>query len=87
MERLHMTYVRDLIHRLRAGDSERRIACDLGISRPTVHKYHEMAQAHGFLEAGSALPDDERERSSASRFLGLSGFPETGFVTFRNMQR
>ena len=58
MERLHMTYVRDLIHRLRAGDSERRIACDLGISRPTVHKYHEMVQTHGFLEAGSALPDD-----------------------------
>jgi transposase len=58
MERLHMNYVRDLIHRLRAGESERRIARDLGISRPTVHKYHELAQAHGFLQAGSALPDD-----------------------------
>jgi transposase len=53
-----MNYVRDLIHRLRAGESERRIARDLGVSRPTVHKYHELAQAHGFLEAGSALPDD-----------------------------
>jgi len=58
MERLHMNYVRDLIHRLRAGESERRIARDLGISRPTVHKYHELARAHGFLQAGSALPDD-----------------------------
>jgi transposase len=58
MERLHMNYVRDLIHRLRAGESERRIARDLGISRPTVHKYHQLAQAHGFLEPGSALPDD-----------------------------
>jgi transposase len=58
MERLHMNYVRDVIHRLRAGESERRIARDLGISRPTVHKYHELAQAHGFLQAGSDLPDD-----------------------------
>jgi transposase len=58
MERLHMNYLRDLIHRLRAGESERRIARDLGISRPTVHKYHQLAQGWGFLEAGSALPDD-----------------------------
>ena len=58
MERLHMNYLRDLIHRLRAGESERRIARDLGISRPTVHKYHQLAQVCGFLEAGAALPDD-----------------------------
>ena len=60
MERLHMNYLRDLIHRLRAGESERRIARDLGISRPTVHKYHQLARMHGFLDAGSVLPDDAR---------------------------
>jgi len=49
MERLHMNHLLDLIHRLRAGESERRIAQDLGLSRPTVHKYREVAEAHGYL--------------------------------------
>ena len=30
MEQLHMNHMRDLIHRLRAGESQRRIAKDLG---------------------------------------------------------
>ncbi len=58
MEPLHMTHVRDLIHRLRAGDSERRVARDLRLSRTTVHKYRLLAQAHGYLEPECALPDD-----------------------------
>lgn len=63
MERLHMNHLRDLIHRLRAGESERRIARDLKISRPTVHKYHVLAKREGYLEAGSALPDDATLRA------------------------
>jgi|GEM_PF-1030973 len=58
MERLHMNYLRDLIHRLRANESERRIARDLRISRTTVRHYHEIAQQHGFLSPDSAIPDD-----------------------------
>ena len=58
MERLHMNYLRDLIHRLRVGESERRIACDLRISRTTVRRYRELAERHGFLQADSAMPDD-----------------------------
>jgi transposase len=53
-----MNYLRDLIHRLRAGESERRIARDLHLSRVTVHKYHQLAEQHGFLQPGSPLPDD-----------------------------
>jgi transposase len=53
-----MNHLRDIIHRLRAGESERRIARDLKISRPTVHKYHELAQRLGYLEAKIDLPDD-----------------------------
>jgi transposase len=53
-----MNYLRDLIHRLRAGDSERRIARDLGISRMTVRRYHDLAEGHGFLQPGSGMPDD-----------------------------
>jgi transposase len=58
-----MNHLRDLIHRLRAGESERRIALDMNISRPTVHKYHLLAKREGYLEAGSALPDDATLRA------------------------
>ena len=58
MERLHMNYLRDLIHRLRANESERRIADDLQISRTTVRHYHEVAKRHGFLGSGCPMPDD-----------------------------
>jgi transposase len=58
VERLHMNYLRDLIYRLRAGESERRIAADLGISRPTVAKYHALAERQGYLGVDASLPDD-----------------------------
>jgi transposase len=57
MERIHMNHLLDLIHRLRAGESERRIAQDLKLSRPTVHKYRELAAKHGYLEPDSPMPD------------------------------
>jgi len=63
MERLHMNYLRDLIHRLRAGESERRIAGDLGISRMTVRRYHELAERQGFLVPTTSMPDDETIRA------------------------
>jgi AcrR family transcriptional regulator len=53
-----MNYLRDLIHRLRSGESERRIARDLNVSRPTVHKYRELAEAQGYLQLGSPMPDE-----------------------------
>jgi transposase len=53
-----MNYLRDLIHRLRAGESERRISRDLRISRITVHRYHEVARERGFLKPGSPMPED-----------------------------
>jgi transposase len=58
MERLHMNYLRDLIYRLRAGESGRRIARDLGISRTTVGKYKHWAEAQGYLQPDKTLPDD-----------------------------
>jgi transposase len=59
MERLHMNHIRDLLRRLQAGESERRIAEDMNISRPTVHKYHELAKRQGYLESQAVIPDDE----------------------------
>jgi transposase len=58
MERLHMNHLRDIIHRLRKGESERRISMDLQISRPTVHKYHELAKREGYLDSNHPIPDD-----------------------------
>ena len=58
MERLHMNYLRDVIHRLRAGDSQRRIAEDLKISRTTVSKYRDWAKAQGYLQPDCPLPDN-----------------------------
>jgi len=58
-----MNYLRDLIHRLRAGESERRISGDLRISRITVHRYHDLAEKEGFLQPGSPMPDDEAIRA------------------------
>ena len=59
MERLHMNYLRDIIRRLQMGESERRIARDLDVSRPTVHKYRLLATEQGYLEPGADLPDEE----------------------------
>jgi transposase len=59
MERIHMNYIKDILYRLRNGQSERAIARDLGISRPTVHKYKIMAEEEGFLEKTQELPDLE----------------------------
>jgi len=57
MERLNMDRIRDLIYRLRAGESERRISRDTGIARRTVHKYYQWAQEQGYLDLATPLPD------------------------------
>jgi len=58
MERLAMDRIRDVIHRLRLGDSERRIARDTGLSRGVVRKYHQWAKKQGYLDASRPLPDE-----------------------------
>jgi transposase len=58
MERIHMNHLRELIYRLRAGESQRRIAKDLSMSRTTVSKYRRWAKAQGYLDAAHPLPDD-----------------------------
>ncbi len=64
MEQLHMNRLRDLINRLRADESERRIARDMGISRTTVRKYRDLAESHGYLRPDQTLPDDATLRSA-----------------------
>lgn len=57
MERLHVHYLRELVHRLRAGASQRAIAHDLGLARMTVQKYAQLAAAAGYLDASQPLPE------------------------------
>jgi transposase len=52
-----MHYLRDLIHRLRLGQSARQVAKDLHLSRQTVSKYRELARVAGYLKGSGELPD------------------------------
>ena len=54
MKRKHMNHIQDIIRRIQLGESERRIARDMKISRGTVHKYHEIAKEKGYLEKAGA---------------------------------
>jgi transposase len=53
-----MNHLRELIYRLHAGESQRRIAQDLGMSRTTVSKYYTWAKAQGYLDDTRSLPDN-----------------------------
>ncbi|MFL7790819.1 MAG: IS21 family transposase, partial [Anaerolineae bacterium] len=53
-----MNHLRELIYHLRAGESQRRIAQDLCMSRTAVSKYQAWAEAQGYLDPGRSLPDD-----------------------------
>ncbi len=53
-----MNHLRELIYRLRAGESQRRIAKDLSMSRTTVSKYQKWVKEQGYLDEAATLPDD-----------------------------
>jgi transposase len=63
MERIHVNYYTDIIYRIRAGESERQISRDLGISRPTVHKYKKKAEQENLL-GGETMPVPDQVCSS-----------------------
>ncbi|MBI9044080.1 MAG: helix-turn-helix domain-containing protein [Anaerolineaceae bacterium] len=53
-----MNTIREIIYRVRQGESERQISRDLGISRPTIHKYKLMAEGKGFLDVKKAMAEE-----------------------------
>lgn len=59
--RLMTLDVRELVRRIRLGQAHRAIARDMGITRKTAARYHEMARQHGWLEA-ELPPSLELER-------------------------
>lgn len=58
VEPLHMHILRDLLHRLRVGETQRQVARDLGIARETVSKYHRLAEEEGLLSPDQQLPEE-----------------------------
>jgi transposase len=63
MERLAMHAIRDVIYRLRQGESERQIARDLHLSRHTVQKYRLVADEQRYLVGEVALPTEKELRA------------------------
>src|ERR1700690_4137673 len=59
MKRKHMNHIQDIIRRIRLGESERRIAQDMKISRTTVRRYREIAKEKGYLEKTDVQPSEE----------------------------
>jgi len=57
MERLRVQVIADIIYRLKAGQSERSIAKDLGYARGTIRRYHDWAREKGYLDSDLPLPD------------------------------
>ena len=58
MEHIRMTYLKDLIHRIRSGEGDRHIAQDMRISRATVRKYCLRAEQRESLGPDVSLPSD-----------------------------
>jgi transposase len=57
MERLHMNEVREIIYRLRKGESPRAIGREVGFAKNTVKKYRDLAGEAGLLDLEKPLPD------------------------------
>jgi len=56
--RFEMYQVRQIIQRLRLGESHRAIARSQGVGRPSVGTIERMAAEHGWLDPAVPIPDD-----------------------------
>jgi transposase len=64
MKRKNMNHIQDIIRRLQLGESERRIAKDMNISRATVRKYHKIAEEKGCIKNPVAQTSDNEMRKA-----------------------
>jgi hypothetical protein len=58
--------IREIVRRLRLGETERRIGRDLGVGRNTVARYRAWAEERGFLAAGDLPSAAELESARAT---------------------
>ena len=56
----NMKEIRDVIHRLRNGQSHRRIDREIGIDRSIVKKIYHLASVHYWLDPTLPMPSDEQ---------------------------
>ena len=56
--RFEMYHYRQLLARMRQGDSDRDIARSRLMGRKKIARVREIAVQHGWLDAAVALPDD-----------------------------
>ena len=54
-----MIEIRDIIHRLRMGQSKRRIHKDLKVHRSTIRELHNLAVVQHWLDPEQPMPNDE----------------------------
>ncbi len=57
--RFEMYEIRQIIHRLRLGESHRQIARAQRVGRRTIASIQEVAKEHGWLDPQAPLPEDE----------------------------
>lgn len=69
MERLSMHTIVDLVYRLRQGQSLRALHRDTGHSRTTLRRYRALAEAHGFLEPSTPLPEPAQVQAALGPVL------------------
>ena len=67
--------VREMMRRLRLGQSERTVAKELGVSRNTVREYHERLRREGLLSAEAPIVSLEELTERLSREPVKSGPP------------
>lgn len=63
---LNLMDVQEIIYRLRAGNSRRQIARDLGMNRRTVGKYAQWAEKEGLLTDELPPPEELQKRFAAA---------------------
>jgi len=56
---INMTETRNIIHRLRMGQSKRQIHKDLGVHRSIIREVNLLAITHQWLDKESPMPNDE----------------------------
>lgn len=55
----NMTDIRNILHRLRQGQSKRSIHRELGVHRPIIRKLYDLAVIRGWLDSNYPMPSDE----------------------------
>jgi len=73
--RTNVLDIREILRRVRLGESDRRIGRDLTVDRKTVAEYRAWAQALGFLDPGIELPGAD---VIAEKLKPLTPAPNTG---------